>query len=320
MLNNQDFTLNRANFIGGSDMAAILGLSKYRTPVDVWLEKTGQASKQPSTLPMRFGQYTEEFIAQEYARLTNQTPAIYEEPFIDSKHAFLAGHIDRFVLSNHESLFDSQQKLNTTKLLECKTANPFMQQEWGEAGTDAVPMPYLVQCLWYLMLTGCLSADIAVLFGNSDFRIYTISKNLDIEYMLREKACHFWNTYVLTKQAPPVQNEEDCRILFARSIPNKVMHADAGTLELVGELKNVHCELEKYSQRESDLKQAIMQTMQDAEELRFEEQVLATWKTPKPTKRLDTKRLTQAYPEIAKEFEVVSPNTRRFVFKGLNVQ
>lgn len=42
MLNNQDFTCKRSHFIGGSDLAAILGLSPYRTAVDVWLEKQGK--------------------------------------------------------------------------------------------------------------------------------------------------------------------------------------------------------------------------------------------------------------------------------------
>ena len=318
MLNNQDFTHNRSRFIGGSDMAAILGLSKYRTPVDVWLEKTGQATSQPPSLPMRFGQFAEEFIAQEYAKVTNQTTVIHKQPFIDVKHPYLAGHIDRFVLSKKQDLFSNKQKLNTNKLLECKTANPFLHQEWGEAGTDAIPMPYLVQCLWYLMLTGCHTADLAVLFGNSDFRIYTIAKNPDIELMLRTKACHFWKTYVLEKVAPPAQSEEDCRTLFTNAIPNKFVQADEITLALIEELKTVHFELEKHTERLSTLKQAIMSTMQDAEELRAHDQVLATWKAPKPAKRLDAKRLAQAYPELVKEFEVVSPSSRRFVVKALN--
>ena len=47
MLNNQDFTRERSKYLGGSDLGAILGLSKYRTAVDVWLEKTGkQCSEQ----------------------------------------------------------------------------------------------------------------------------------------------------------------------------------------------------------------------------------------------------------------------------------
>ena len=46
MLNNQDFTEERRHFIGGSDIGAILGLNPYKSPVDVWMEKTGKASRQ----------------------------------------------------------------------------------------------------------------------------------------------------------------------------------------------------------------------------------------------------------------------------------
>lgn len=35
MLINQDFTANRAKYLGGSDIGAILGLSKYRTALEV---------------------------------------------------------------------------------------------------------------------------------------------------------------------------------------------------------------------------------------------------------------------------------------------
>jgi len=37
MLNNQDFTRDRHLYIGGSDIGAILGLSPYRTPLEVWM-------------------------------------------------------------------------------------------------------------------------------------------------------------------------------------------------------------------------------------------------------------------------------------------
>ena len=51
MLINQDFTHDRTKYLGGSDIGAILGLSKYRTPVDVWLEKTGRVKNKVVILP-----------------------------------------------------------------------------------------------------------------------------------------------------------------------------------------------------------------------------------------------------------------------------
>ena len=70
MLNNQDFTQDRAKYLGGSDVGAILGLSPYKTPLDVWLEKTGKQSEQKDSLPLRFGSFAESFVASEYARAT----------------------------------------------------------------------------------------------------------------------------------------------------------------------------------------------------------------------------------------------------------
>ena len=49
MLNNQDFTTNRSKYLGGSDIGAILGFSKYRTALDVWLEKTGRETNEVDT-------------------------------------------------------------------------------------------------------------------------------------------------------------------------------------------------------------------------------------------------------------------------------
>jgi predicted phage-related endonuclease len=67
MFNNQNFTRERTKYLGGSDIGAILGLSKYRSAVDVWMEKTGKTFSQKDSLPLRFGQFAEDFVAREYA-------------------------------------------------------------------------------------------------------------------------------------------------------------------------------------------------------------------------------------------------------------
>ena len=62
MLNNQHFTQDRTKYLGGSDIGAILGFSKYRTALDVWLEKTGRVVSNVDNLPVRFGSFAEEFV------------------------------------------------------------------------------------------------------------------------------------------------------------------------------------------------------------------------------------------------------------------
>ena len=199
MLNNQDFTRDRHLYIGGSDIGAILGLSPYRTPLEVWMEKTGKVVNRANNLAIRFGTYAEDFVAKEYALQTELNLIEYPQPISHPLHEHLVGHIDRFVIKKElgvKPLFDANSMCTASHILECKTANPFNQSQWGESGTDQVPLPYLVQCLWYLAITNLERCDVAVLFGNSDFRIYEISRDLELESTILQKANFFWNTYV----------------------------------------------------------------------------------------------------------------------------
>ena len=132
MLKYQDFTHNRASFIGGSDVAALLGLSKYRSAMDVWLEKTGKKVDRKDRFALRFGSFAESFIADEYALLTGEHLIEHSQGLIHPEYSFCVGHIDRFVLEKKElPLVAEDGALNAKKLLECKTANHYSKGDWG---------------------------------------------------------------------------------------------------------------------------------------------------------------------------------------------
>jgi putative phage-type endonuclease len=226
---NQDFSLDRIKYIGGSDIGAILGLSKYRTPLEVWMEKTGKETKRSDSLPLRFGSFAESFVASEYSRATGFELLHDESIHIHPTHTFMSAHIDRFILGDGINR-------PPTRILECKTANPFARGEWGEPGTDQVPMSYLCQCVWYMAITGIEQCDLAVLFGNSDFRIYEIARDLELEALVIEKALHFWNEYVQNDIAPAAQTENDYQTLFKRGDPSKTIEANPKTVELILQL------------------------------------------------------------------------------------
>jgi putative phage-type endonuclease len=258
MLNNQDFTANRQNFLGGSDIGAILGLSPFRTAVDVWLEKTGKATNQLDSLALRFGSFAESFIANEYAKSTGFTTLEHKPAIIHPDHYFLQAHIDRLVLTKNDPSLNSCDLLDdklgdvfpeklpnnnavnkNNRLLECKTANPFYQQDWGEPGTDEVPLHYLCQCSWYLALTKAEQIDLAVLFGNSDFRIYHIYRDTQLESDLLKHAIDFWQKYVLTDKPPAAKNQEDYKRLFAKELPNQTTEASADLVRLIKTYPNL---------------------------------------------------------------------------------
>jgi putative phage-type endonuclease len=311
MLINQDFTQDRTKYIGGSDIGAILGLSKFRSALAVWMEKTGKEVKALDSLPLRFGSFAEEFVASEYTRHTGVDLIHDESIYLHSQHSFMSAHIDRFVhgdgLSNP-----------ATRLLECKTANSFARGEWGEPGTDQVPMSYLCQCIWYMAITGIEQCDLAVLFGNSDFRIYEITRDLELEALVIERALHFWNEYVLKDTPPPARTEDDYQALFKKSDPSKTIEANSKTAELIRQLQSLNTQSGDVDEQITQIKQHIMSEMKEAEVLSYQGNVIATWKAPKPSFRLDSKRLEAEEKEVYERFKMQVQNSRRLVIKSLD--
>ena len=160
--------------------------------MDVWLEKTGKRVDTKDSFALRFGTFAESFIADEYALVTGEHVVEHRRGLIHPQYSFCVGHIDRFVLKNQDlSLFGADGTLNAKKLLECKTANHYSQSDWGEPGTDAIPLPYLCQCLWYLGITNLPEIDVAVLLGGSDLRIYTITRDIELESLMFERLLSF---------------------------------------------------------------------------------------------------------------------------------
>ncbi len=308
MFINHDFTQDRSKYIGGSDIGALLGLSPYKSPLAVWMEKTGKEVKAVDNLPVRFGSFVEEFVANEYAKATGFALSADDTTRIHPQYSFMSGNIDRFV---HSDGLDQA----ATKILECKTANPFSRAQWGEVGSDQVPMSYLCQCVWYMSVTGIEKTDLAVLFGNTDFRIYTILRDPELENLVLQKAHHFWHEHVLKDIPPPAQTPEDCQLLFQRGDPSKTLEANTETLALLARLQTLHYQGNACEEEITALKTQIMAQMQDAEVLAHQGQVLATWKAPKPSFRLDAKRLEAEERAMYEKYKVASQVSRRFVLK-----
>jgi putative phage-type endonuclease len=319
MLNNQDFTANRTKYLGGSDIGAILGFSKYRTALDVWLEKTGRIVNKVDNLPVRFGSFAESFVASEYAAQTGYVLAHSESGVAHPQYPYMVGHIDRYVFKSSDDidgkLFYGDASCSAAHLLECKTASPFNQSDWGELGTDEVPMSYLVQCLWYLAITNLERCDVAVLFGNSDFRIYEVYRDKELEDLIIAKAAAFWNEYVQLDTPPPAQCEADYHQLFKKEIAGKAVEADPTVCALTQKLQLLNGEIKSKELEISQIKLAIMGQMGEAEILSYQGQVLATWKSPKQSYRLDSKKLEIEHPELIPQYQVPIQNSRRLVIK-----
>lgn len=173
----------RRTGLGGTDVARILGLSRFGGPMNVFLEKRGQTAPLIETEPMKWGKLLEEPIAQEYAqksgRKVRRAAAFLRHPTYDVFYA----NIDRW------SLLRGTPK----RVLECKTTSVFTADDFGEEGTDQVPADYLVQTMHYMAVTDTVIADLAVLIGGNKHRVYTIPRDEELIADMREQSLAFWD-------------------------------------------------------------------------------------------------------------------------------
>jgi predicted phage-related endonuclease len=144
------------------------------------------------------------------------------------------------------------------------------------------------------------------LIVNSDFRIYEIVRDLELEDLIIEKALHFWNDHVLKDMPPPAQTEGDYQALFKKSDPSKTVEANPKTVELVGQLQTLNAQSGDVEEQITQIKQHIMNEMKEAEVLSYQGSVMATWKAPKPSFRLDSKRLELEAREVYERFKMFS--------------
>jgi putative phage-type endonuclease len=296
-----EFLHRRRAGIGGSDIAAILGLSKYKTAYDVWLDKRGEApAEDESDKPwLYWGSVLEDVVAKEYGQRTGSKVQRVNAQLIHPERDFAVANIDRAVVNPDIAgrVWWKDGRLTTDRILECKTANGFAANLWGEPGSDQVPESYLCQCQWYLGITGARYADVAVLIGGSDYRTYTIEAMPDLFSDMMSEAEAFWKL-VQDGVAPDPQTLADAQARWPQHVAGKTAVASIPTVRAIEELDAIKQQAKALAEREEALKLQIMAEAQDAEILTDMGTPIATLKTQSAT-RIDAKALRADHPGIA---------------------
>lgn len=254
--------------IGGSDMPIILGLSSYKTPYQLYLEKIADNLEPDEQSEQQYwGHQLEGLIRDEFAKRNNVQVSV-PETIIHPDYSFLRGNVDGFITS-----------LNA--VLEVKCSNQFMASEWGEDGSDVIPMPYLVQVAHYCAVSNADCAYIAVLIGGNDYREYKYTRDKALEEYIINAAKTFWKC-VQTQTPPEPINQIDLRLMFPKHDPDKTLTINNDVAEQLTTLAETRFKIKELSQIEDRYKFNIMQFMQDAECLVDESgRPIVSWKSNK---------------------------------------
>jgi len=216
----KNWKAQRLQGIGGSDAAASLGLSRYKTPLRLWMEKTGQAPEVEETEPMYWGTKHEDLIAQEFAKRTGAIIKNPEAIFQSIENPIMLGNVDRLIFFNDNvylSGFYPAFKINGNKdgILECKTSTVYKKDEWEN---DNTPQEYIIQVQHYLAITGYHWGIIAVLIGGNKFEMRFIERDEELINFIIQGEKKFWEM-VENKTPPIIDGSQDAIELIKQLYP-----------------------------------------------------------------------------------------------------
>jgi putative phage-type endonuclease len=184
---------DRTQFVGGSDIAAILGVNPYRSGLDCWLDKVQPETRPDSdNLATRRGKRMEPVILDWAAEDFGLVVEHRNRRFVDSQFPFFASEID------FETSVDGVPVNG-----EVKTVHPFLSKEWGEQESDGMPFHYLAQTQWGLGITG---RELCVVYAGvgDELRQYFVERDDALIDLMRHEADAFWRGYVLTGLRPDI--------------------------------------------------------------------------------------------------------------------
>lgn len=319
----------RRTGIGGSDVAAVLGLSPWRTPMQVWMEKTGRESFEPdeqSRERMAWGTRLEDVVARHYAehnavqiRRINQTIRRPDAPIV-------MGHVDRAVcMPGTQARWNSGLAAITgaTSILEVKTASARALEsgEWGDTGSDVVPVYYWLQVQWYMGIGKVERADVATLFGGQHYREYRVQFDEQAFLGVVKRATQWWERHVVADVPPPPMSAEDVARLYPRDTGARVI-APSEIEDAVREALKLKAQIDGLTQRYDELADKIKIAIGEASELvDAAGRTLATWRAPKPMRVTDWQRVAKiagATEEIISYCSRERIASRRFLLKEIN--
>lgn len=284
----------RKKHLCASDAAPALGLSPYKSPVELWLEKRGEITEDESIgdrLPVQIGNACERPIL-EYAiqklGLTEASPA-----------NLMRVHDNGVLAANFDALaFDGGDEEAPYMPIEAKYAERF--EEWGPAsdGIDGVPQQYAVQMLTQIAVIGAPKGYLAAYLPGRfrEVRIYECVPPAGMVLALEDTLCKWWFDYVV-KGARPEQAEPCTLEVLARRIrvPGKAAEVDPGLLSVFLEQD---AKAKRYEAEAKQSKAKLLESIGDAEIATVGGVPVFTYAEQNGARRVDLDLLQRDHPEI----------------------
>lgn len=279
----------RANGIGSSEIAALVGLSPWAGPHDIWLRKLGLVADEDSAALER-GRFYERGTLDWYA---HRTGSKYRTPGT-MQHQRLPYVVD--------SVDAIAERADGERCVEAKTTGAFQNFDWGDEGTDQIPDYYLTQCIWHMGVWGLGLCDVPV-FDGRNLRIYTVQYDAELFGALAEQAARFWRDFVETKKEPPVDGRASTSEWIKARFRQKnetLIQADAALIEAMRSYKTKRNSYEILGDEVEALTNALKVAIGEASGIEVPgSKIKITWKQQNGRQYIDWQAIARHLAEIA---------------------
>jgi len=292
----------RKKGIGGSDASIVCGINRWKSPIELWMEKTDQLPCQEAGEAAYWGIALEGLVKTEFTKRTGIEVIPVNQILQSEAHSFMLANLDGICL--HPDYGEC--------ILEAKTSSAYRATEWS----DDIPDEYILQLQHYMAVTGYRGAYIAVLIGGNTFKWKFVERDEELISMLVKLEGDFWK-HVQDGIPPSLDGSEaSAKFLnerFPNSIPKSTIKLPEEAAALIQQYEAA-CEMgDQHIEQKQEAENLLKQMLGEHEAGTAGDRVI-TWKSVSQ-ERLDSKTLKAEHPTLYKKYANKS-SYRRFSIKA----
>lgn len=295
----------RANGIGGSEIAAAVGIDKYDSPYSLWLLKTGRRVEHFSAEQeerMYTGQLLEPTLRDEFARrhpeyIVTLGAGTYAVPGAEWRRCNVDG-----LVWTHDGVLAG--------VLECKTGNHRQLPAWQG---DEIPLSYTVQGQWCASIVDAPNIFYIALIDTNTWIEKTVERDDELVADLIDMAADFWR-HVTDDTEPPIDGHTattDALTAQAADPDKEAALADEWEIDFANRDK-ITAQIKTLEAKKREIDNRIRHALGDAEIGYLNGRKAVTCKAPAaPTRRMKWAEFRKNHPRLYRRYVTETPAARR---------
>lgn len=291
-MSREDWLEARRKGIGGSDIAAIMGLHPYKSRYDVYASKLGiEDDDSEDNFLMKFGRDVEPLIGKWFSEDTGlevrRETKMGQHPDFD------------FVLGNVDFMIEESEQFEGQGILECKSTSYWVLKNIDEE----IPMYWYLQNQWYQMIFGTNFGYVSYLYDrNLEHKLY--EANAEIQEKMLEAAYDFWHNHVLAEEPPKSLKKEVVDKIYSDVVKKDYKEVDDETYALVESnalrLNEIKSEIKELEAEKEELESEIKYEIGDHYGIAHAGEEIAKWIEVSCSKT-DPKKVEEEYPGVSEK-------------------